>query len=51
MNEKDIYSVCKGYSFDDYQEGTVIALFLILEELKKINKTMKQRNDNANTTR
>ena len=51
MIEKDIYTISEGYAFEGTEEGTVVALFAILEELKKMNKTIKQRSNDANTTR
>ena len=42
MQMKHIEDVTDVYSFEDYQEGAVIGLFLIVKELKTLNATLKK---------
>ena len=37
---EDIYSLSDEYIFEGTEEGTTVALFAILKELKKLNKTL-----------
>ena len=39
----NIYDVSEQYEFEGTHEGSCIALFAILEELKKLNKTLKEK--------
>lgn len=50
MEREDIYTISELYDFQGCEEGVTIALFAILKELKKLNKTLKEKN-NASATR
>ena len=36
----NIYDLSEEYEFEGTNEGTTVALFAILKELKKLNKTL-----------
>jgi hypothetical protein len=40
---QDIYSLSEEYMFEGTEEGTTVALFAILKELKILNKTLKSK--------
>jgi hypothetical protein len=43
VHPEDIYSLSDLYQFEGTEEGTVVALFAILKELKELNKTLKEK--------
>ena len=43
VHPEDIYSLSDLYQFEGTEEGTVVALFAILKELKQLNKTLKEK--------
>ena len=43
VQPEDIYSLSEWYQFEGTEEGTVVALFAILKELKQLNKTLKEK--------
>jgi hypothetical protein len=43
MKREDIYTLSEYYDFEGTEEGTTIALFAILKELKQLNKTLKTK--------
>ena len=43
MEEKNIYTVSYDYHFEGAEDGQTIALFEILNELKKLNKILKEK--------
>ena len=49
MGDQDFYSVSEGYDFESIEEGTTVALFAILKELKQLNKTLKKGVNNASS--
>jgi hypothetical protein len=49
MKQEDIYSLSEWYQFESTEEGTTVALFAILKELKQLNKTLKEKNNGTNT--
>ena len=47
---EDIYSLSEEYMFEGTEEGTAVALFAILKELKKLNTTLKKMEKNEKNT-
>ena len=43
VQPEDIYSLSEWYQFESTEEGTTVALFAILKELKQLNKTLKEK--------
>jgi hypothetical protein len=39
----NIYDLSEEYEFEGTNEGTTVALFAILKELKQLNKTLKEK--------
>lgn len=39
----NIYDLSEEYEFEGTEEGTTVALFAILKELKKLNNTLKEK--------
>ena len=47
MKPENIYTLSDWYDFEGTEEGTVVALFAILKELKELNKTLKEKNNGS----